>query len=206
MNLNIVFDIIQAISVITASIVAVYGISSWRRETKWKRKYELAEEVLSCFYDISDRFDIIRNPVAHLGEGQTRIRNNDETPDDSQILDNAYVIVERYEREKDAFIKIRSLKFRFTVLFGNKAGEPFDEIFQLRNKLFLASYRLGTKFWREQGRRHFSDQQFEKHLQGMKKQEAILWADYDEKDEFKESINNIINNIESICRNIIEKK
>lgn len=46
---NLFFDVIKSLSIIIASIVAIYGINSWRREAKWKRKYELAEEVLSLF-------------------------------------------------------------------------------------------------------------------------------------------------------------
>lgn len=206
MDLNSILNIIQALSVTTASIVAVYGISSWRRETKWKRKYELAEEVLSCFYDISERFDIIRNPAGFVGEGQTRKRSEYETPSESKILDNAYVVIERYEREKAPFIKLKSLKYRFMVLYGKEAGEPFNEIVRLTNKLFFASHRLGRRYWKDQGKKQLTQQQFERHLLEMEEQEAIFWADYGDKDEFKLEVNQTIAKIENICKRIIEKK
>ena len=79
MDLKSFLSVIQVLSVTIASMTAVYGISSWRRETKWKRKYELAEEVLSCFYEVSDSFDAIRNPAGYIGEGKTRKRNENET-------------------------------------------------------------------------------------------------------------------------------
>jgi hypothetical protein len=206
MELNNFLDISQALCVMIASAVAIYGISSWRREAKWKRKYELAEEVLSCFYDISERFDIIRNPVGHVGEGKTRKRNTNELPEESEILDSAYVAIERYENEKAPFIRLRPLKYRFMVLYGKEAGEPFDEIVLLTNKLFIACQSLGHKYWKDQGRRNFTEEQFQEHLRNMNKQESILWSNYGEIDDFKERVNNAITKIEVLCKNIIEKR
>jgi len=206
MELKNYLDIIQALTVTTASIVAVYGISSWRRETKWKRKYELAEEVLSCFYDVSERFDIIRNPAGYVGEGKTSKKNNNESQEESEILDNAYVVIERFEKEKAPFIKLKSLKYRFMVLYGRESGEPFDEIVRLTNKLFLASHRLGHRYWKDQGRRSFTEEQFQKHLEKMHEQEAIFWSDFGEEDAFKNEVNKTVSRMEKICEKIIRKR
>lgn len=72
--------------------------------------------------------------------------------------------------------------------------------------LFLASHMLGRRYWKDQGRKQFTEQQFENHLKEMKKQEAIFWAVFGEKDEFKESVNQAVTKIENICKKIIEKK
>lgn len=205
MELRTYLDIIQGLSVTLASIVAVYGISSWRRETMWKRKYELAEEVLSCFYEVSESFHIIRNPAGYVGEGKTRKRNENETDEESKILDNAYVVIERFEKEKAPFIKLKSMKYRFMVLYGKEAGEPFDEIVRLTNKLLLASNLLGHRYWKDQGRRKFTDEQFEKHLKEMNEYESIFWASFNQEDKFKEDVNKTISKIETICKRIIEK-
>jgi len=206
MELKSYLDIIQGLSVTTVSIVAVYGISSWRRETKWKRKYELAEEVLSCFYEISDSFDKIRNPAGYIGEGETRKRNESETTVESKILDNAYVVIERFEKEKVSFIKLKSMKYRFMALYGKNTGESFDEIVKLTNRLFVASNRLGNRYWKDQGKQYLTDEQFEKHIAKMHEYEAIFWADFGEKDEFKNDVNKVILKIENICQKIIEKR
>jgi len=206
MGLKIYLDLIQGLSVIIASIVAVCGISSWRRETKWKRKYELAEEVLSNFYEVSESFEVIRHPAGYVGEGKTRVKNKSETLEESEILDQAYVVFERYEKEKEPFVKLMSLKYRFMVLFGKEAVEPFNEIFKLRNTLFIAANRLGRRYWKDQGRRQFEEKQFEKHLKEMEKQEAIFWSDLSDEDEFKKQVDLTIYKIENICQNIIEKR
>jgi len=207
MELKLFFDIIQALSVIIASIIAYYGISSWRKETMWKRKYELAEEVLSCFYEVSENFDTIRNPAGYVGEGKTRKRNENESPEESKILDSAYVVIERFEKVKAPFIKLKSLKYRFMVLFGKESEKPFNKIIKLTNKLFLASHRLGYKYWKDQVRQKFTDEKFDYHLKKMHEQEAIFWADFGEKEDvFKNDVDEVISEIENICQKIIEKK
>jgi len=134
-KMNTVINFIQSISIIIASAVAIWGINSWRREAKWKRKYELAEEVLSLFYECKEKFQIIRSPFSNTSEGKTRKRSEDESQDDTARLDSAYVFFERYEKEKEPFTKLLSLKFRFMTIFGKESGEPFDEIKKIRNCL-----------------------------------------------------------------------
>src|SRR6478752_4989395 len=166
MNYDLLFSIIQSVAVVIASATAIFGITSWRREAKWKRKYELAEEVLSIFYECSEKIMMIRSVFGHSLEGKTRKKNENESPEESQILDNAYVFIERYEREKESFIKLFTLKFRFMAIFGKESGESFDEIRKIINTIILAANRLGTQYWKNQGRKSFRGTEFEKHLEG----------------------------------------
>lgn len=204
MDLKTILEVIQGGSIILASITAIYGISSWRREAKWKRKYEIAEEVLTTFYEISDKFERIRSPVSYVGEGETRKRSEQETKEESEILDKAYIVFERFEKEKDSFIKLRTIKYRFMVLYGKKSVEPFMEIERLTSKLLFASKQLGQRYWKEQGRKEFTEKQLEKHLAKMEELENIFWSD-NENDPFKNEINVTITKIEKICGDILGK-
>ena len=60
-------DIVESIAVILASLFAIHGINSWRREMKEKRKYEVAEEVLALFYEARDKISLIRMPAIMRG-------------------------------------------------------------------------------------------------------------------------------------------
>lgn len=204
MDLNLIFNLIQSACVIIASLTAVYGITSWRREAKWKRKYELAEEVLSLFYECKEKIDIIRSPFGYTGEGKTRKRSENEKPDESEIMDMAYVFIERYEKEKGPFIRLFSLKFRFIAVFGKKAEEPFNEMSKIIREIMLAANRLGDRYWKDQGRRKFTEQQFQQHLDEMEKYEAIVWAGF-ENDELDKKVNKCIEKIEAYYLSIIKK-
>ena len=202
----LISSVVQDLSIIIASFVAINGIRSWQRETKWKRKYELAEEVRSLFYDVQERLYIIRHPMSYEGEGRSRKRSLEENKEVSEILDQAYVIHERFEKEKDPFVRLKVLKYRFMVVFGKKAGEPFDELVRLMNDIFFATNRLGKRYWKDQGRKKFSDAEFEKHLKEMHEFEATIWANHTGEDKIKERMEEIILKVEGICSEVIKVK
>lgn len=204
MKIDFIFNVIQNISIIIASFTAIYGINSWRREARWKRKYELAEEVLFLFYECKEKISIIRNPVSYVGEGKTRKRAENETAEETEILDMAYVFLERYVRERESFTKLNSLKFRCVLVFDKNIIESFDEITNIINEIILAANRLGNRYWKDQGSKNFEKHQFEKHLVEMHKHESIVWATYDNEDEVQERINKSIEKIEAYCLSIIK--
>ena len=204
---NLVFDILKSISIIIASGVAIYGINSWRRETKWKRKYELAEETLSLFYEVQDALSIIRSPFGNVNEGKTRKRGENEREEDSEILEQAYTVIERFEKNKEPFFKLRAIKYRFITLFGKESEQHFNDVIKLTNKIMTVSGFLGRRYWKDQGRKKFTDAQFDQHLKKMHEYEGIIWEDYDENgDEIKKEFQRIITEIEKICNSVLKKK
>ena len=90
------------------------------------------------------------------------------------------------------------------VLYGKESVEPFMEIEKLTSKLLFASKQLGQRYWKEQGRKEFTEKQLEKHLAKMEELENIFWSD-DEMDPFKNEINATITKIEEICGDILGK-
>jgi hypothetical protein len=205
MKWSIISSVIQSLSIIVASFTAMYGITSWRREAKWKRKYELAEEILSLFYECKDNFKVIRSPAGNSSEGQTRKRGENETSEETARLDNAYVFIERYQAVKAPFIKLATLRFRFMAIFGKQSGEPFLEISKILNTIFLAARRLGMQYWRDQGHNQFNDSEFQKHIRKMHENEKIVWMDFEETDEISKRINNCISEIEKQCSSVMNK-
>jgi hypothetical protein len=208
MDLNTIIEILKSVSIIIASFVAIYGINSWRREAKWKRKYKIAEEVLSLFYEIEEAISIIRSPFGYTDEGKTRKRGKNENPDNTELLDRAYTVIERFEKNGKPFHKLRALKFRFISLFGKDSAKPFNDVIKLTNRIIGASNRLGQWYWPRQGREKFSDSEFHKHLKEMHEYEAIIWEDFtsDGKDDIKEKMKSIIEDAESICNKVLRKK
>ena len=98
MTLAEIAQIAQSVSVILAALFAIYGFDAWRREHIGKRRIELAEDVLSLFYQASDAIDQMRNPFGFDGEGSSRKPLEKEYPKHKQALDAAYVLIERYGR------------------------------------------------------------------------------------------------------------
>ena len=121
----VVLEIIQSLAIIAASIVAFFGINSWRKEMKEKKEYTLAEEVLALFYEAQDKINAIRNPFSLEGEGRSRKADPSETPKQKEILDQAYVFIERYNNNSEVLNKLRTIRYRFMVLFGKNQAKLY---------------------------------------------------------------------------------
>ena len=72
----------EAGAVISACWAIVSGIGAWKREFIGKRKIELAEAVLSKFFEVKDAVAFIRNPFSTSEEGKSRQRSVGESAAD----------------------------------------------------------------------------------------------------------------------------
>lgn len=100
---------------------------------------ELAEEVLSLFYQARDVIREIRSPFGYGGEGSTRKSSPTESPEEKAALDNAYVAIERYSKHKELFSKIYAVRYRFMAQFGTDKVKPFDDLNRVINQIIMAS-------------------------------------------------------------------
>lgn len=191
---------ITSISVAVAALAFLVGVNAWRREFVGKRRIDLIENVLALFYEAQDAIREIRSPFGLSGEGATRKRSDYEREEESQVLDQAYVVFERYQKRKKLFAELRSIKYRVMATFGSDAGESFDELNAILTEIFSAAHILGTHYWKRQGRICLSDDEFQKHLDGMSKFEAIFWFQGEGNDEIAPRVQRAVEKIETIAR------
>ncbi|MBV6642389.1 MAG: hypothetical protein KI791_16845 [Cyclobacteriaceae bacterium] len=199
--IQLIFDGLRTIAIGSAAIVGILGINSWRRETRWKRKYQLAEEVLALAYEAKEQIAWIRNGFSYGSEGTTRQKRDKESEEESQIRDSVYVTVERAESVKETFNKLQSLKFRFVAVFDQPDSRLIDEFLKVRNKLIFSSYRLADARVRNRRKSILSEQE-QKHIDRL---EAIIWSDLEEPDEISKQIDNALEELENICKSVIRK-
>jgi hypothetical protein len=195
-------EILENIGLIVASVTAIYGINTWRRELRGRKQYEIAEEALSLFYNCRDRIREIRNPFAGNEEGSTRKTGTNESPEETKFLNNAYVVYERYFKHQELFARLSTIRYRFAALFGREKLKPFEDFIRALNEVFHAAQTLPS-YWMRQGRVKMSDKEFERHLKEMGKNESIFWGIGGEKDEFDVKIERIILEVENICAPIL---
>jgi hypothetical protein len=197
---DLIFNILQSVAVIIASFVAIYGINSWRREAKWKRQYELAEEILASMYEAHHAIRIIRSPISFSNEGLSRTKSDNETPQQAEVYNQAYVARERFERNKKPLEKLHSLKYRFIALYGKEYEPHFDKFSQTVNKIFFASDQIARVKLGEYGK----DQKLIVDI--MKESSTDLYGSIKYDDKIEKELSVAIDAIESKCRNIIGKK
>ena len=136
MNLNDIVNLISSTSVILVSIVGVWGIKKWRKEIRFKRKFELAEEILINAYEAVDVIGVIRFPASRTDEGQTRELKDDETPEQTRTLNNLYVIKERFLKNNDSFKKLFSIRYNVKAVMGKEFEENLNVILKMPKKIF----------------------------------------------------------------------
>jgi len=197
-------NVITSISVAIAALSFVSGVSAWKREFIGKRQIELAESVLAMIYEVEDAIREIRNPFSYTDEGKSRKHSDNERAEESQLLDRAYVVFERYQRREKLFAELRSLKYRFMATFGTHAGEPFKEMDKVLNEIFISARMLGTHYWQRQGRVPMSEDEFQKHLDAMHKHEAVFWYMGEDEDTISPRMRNVVQQVENITRNAVK--
>lgn len=199
-------DILQTISVVFACFAIVIGVDAWRREFVGKRRIELAEDILALFYEARDTIRYIRNPMSSSDESSSRQHAPNELPQETQALDRAYVAFARYEQNREVFNRLHSLRYRVMARFSPAASEPFNILNDSIGKIFSAARLLGRVYWRHEDRQFRTEEQMETHQSNMEKYEAVFWEGYGDVDPISPAIDKAIQDIEAICRPVIEQK
>lgn len=199
----------EAITAASAAVTAgsvVWGISAWRREYVGKRRIELAETVLALFYEAEDVIKAIRSPFAYGGEGKSRKRSKNETEEQSEILDNAYVAIERYQSREKLFAELMSLKYRTMVTFSTQSREPFDELNGAIKQILFAARKLGTYYWPRQGKHFRNEQEEEKFLKRLEEFENMFWEPGEEDDKIGPVVHQAVEKIEAITKEALQPR
>ncbi|MFC2067733.1 hypothetical protein ACFLTP_01790 [Chloroflexota bacterium] len=197
-----VTNIIESISIIIAAWAIFIGVNAWRREYVGKRNLELAEEVLSLFYEAKDVLKSIRSPFGFSGEGSTRKAAPNESPEEKKIYDKAFVTFERYNRRSDLFSKLYSMRYRYMARFGRDSIKPFDDLQDFVNEIQSAADML-TYYWTERASRNTA--QSETELGEIRKYESIIWWKAS-KDVMSPKIEKIISDIEVQSHKILNPR
>jgi hypothetical protein len=122
----------------SGAYVAYRGLTRWREETIGKRRVELAEEVLADFYQARDIIKAARSPFSYIHEGQTRERGNNETEEDTRLLNTYFAVNERLRGKADFFAETWARRYRFTAIFGAEAARAYDDLFEIRNEIIVS--------------------------------------------------------------------
>lgn len=191
-------SLLQSVSIIIASGMAIYGINAWRREYVGKKRVDLAEDVLAKFYEARDAARMIRSPFGYSDEGESREPRQHETNDEADARKQAHVFRERYQVHQELFSRLYSLRYRFMALFGRESGKPFTDLWKLINEIFIAAdeYASMQIRWRK-GLLREEDEQRSREL-GL-----TFWEIGGKQDQLSRQLDAVIAEIESICRPII---
>ena len=203
-DINVILEFVANITVFAAAIVAIIGFNSWRKQLRAKREYEIAEEVMASFYEVKDIISYIRTPLAWGGEGESRRVIPGETPEQTRVLNLAYVTFERYQHNIKLFSRISSYQYRFMFHFGSDSKAPFMELRKVLSELQNAARLLGT-FWARREEIVQKSGKEAKLSDDINKYESVIWEGKDSEDPISIKVDKIVSNIEIILTEYIQK-
>jgi hypothetical protein len=162
-----------------------------RAMADWKRRTELAEQVLADFYKAHNLFLSARSPLALTGEGASRKRDEHETESEARHRDAIYAPFERLQKDIDFFSDLHARRYRFKALFGPAAAEPFLAFVSSYNEIAIATRAL----LRSPGPQ---DEALRNKFES-----AIGWTVL-EKDHVRQKLDKAVSDMEAICRPVLE--
>jgi hypothetical protein len=122
----------------SGAYIGYRGLTKWHDETVGKRRIELAEEVLADFYQARDIIKAARSPFGYSHEGLSRQKGENETEEDTRILNSYFAATERLASKADFFAETWARRYRFTAVFGSAAAGAYDDLFEVRNEIIVS--------------------------------------------------------------------
>ena len=166
------------------------------RSADRKRKQELAETVLSGFYQVEAIMRSVRSPMSYAHEAENRPRIGVETEATARLRDNYFVILARYDKNHQAVSDLLALRYRMTAWFGNDAGIPFQRLNEAINKVITAAQMLGQWSADAEGFRA-------NNLALWQRMESDIWWGAEDPDQVAVMITESVTGMEAICRPIL---
>jgi hypothetical protein len=179
----------------TGAFIAYRGLTKWHTEMVGKRRVELAEEVLADFYQARDIIGAARSPFGYSHEGLSRQKSENETPEDTRILNSYFAASERLASKADFFAETWARRYRFSAIFGSEAARAYDDLFEVRNEIIVSVGSLISA----QGQR----------LNGTDSASKVRWENTiwsgSEDDPISARLARVIAAIEAVCRLTIQR-
>lgn len=162
-----------------------------------KKRQELAEEVLSGFYQASEIVRAIRSPLGYEDEAKDRPKSIGETDDVARQRDTYYAIIVRFDARRQDLANLVARRYRMIAWFGTPAEQPFQQLQEALNAIVVAAQLL-IKWSGGQTSAANSNSDL------LHKLERDIWWSGDETDPITSKIEAATREMESICRPILE--
>lgn len=210
MNTQSILDFVESLGIIVASVTATLGLYAWQKEAKWKRRNEVAEEILYNLYDVRDRLRAIRHPFAHPSEGETRPVTRLESVDEKTIRNYAYTTVERYNNNREPFLNLEKLKHRYAIYFGHENASAITNIISLKNEIISASYKYAQRSIERDKliKQNLGESYIQNQINALDTQieicASIIWENYEDNDAISSAIDKTIANLETVLNKYVK--
>lgn len=161
-----------------------------------KRKQDLAEAVLTGFYQVEAIMRSVRSPMSYAHEAENRPKIGLETDATARLRDTYFVILARYDKNRQEVSHLLALRYRMSAWFGVQADAPFQRLQEGINKVITAAQLLGQWSADADGFRA-------NNLALWQQMEADIWWGTEDPDRVAAMVAEAVSAMETICRPIL---
>ncbi|MBI2063871.1 MAG: hypothetical protein HYT65_02670 [Candidatus Yanofskybacteria bacterium] len=178
--IQVLKDLVTMIAAITASVVAVLGLSAWKKQLKGKTYYELARRYLGAVYKARDAIRYVRAPFIASGEIITALKESgyDESDYADRKKSDQAVYSRRWKKLTETLSVLELEQIDAEVSWGKEVATIAEDFNKCWRKLYS---RLN---W------------FLRGGEGMKPEDIDIIYDMGEDDEFNKEIKKAVEQIE----------
>ncbi|WP_285908111.1 hypothetical protein, partial [Pseudodesulfovibrio pelocollis] len=199
MNFADFFSIIRDLALTVGAIAALYGINVWKKEARWRKHSETAEQALLTVYEFENAIREIRSPFVWKSETEGIDKNINESEKDRTIKERMHVIATRHQRHQSTFNNLRTVRQKCKVVFCNQYDKVFEDCFSILREIGISTNLLQNHYWVID----YNDQhplEKEERLQ----HERIIWAYGEKHDPLAPRISKAVEEAEQSFRDFIE--
>lgn len=202
-NLDSISAILKNISIIITTIIAVIGYTKWKKETRWKKKFEIGAEAMTTLFQVRDAIEEIRTPFYLKGEGSSRLVNEKETPLKTRRKNLEFVGYERYKRNEFVFLSLQEKKYQFASIYGAEYLKEFEKVDKIVRELLTAFMVVHSEDFDSD--KYYHDEDYKKELIKLRADSRSTLLPT-EGDEIKVKIQEVIDSIDTATEKVLLNK
>jgi hypothetical protein len=124
---TLIKDCITILSTATIAIIAIIGLTTWKKQLKGKTEYELARRLLRAVYEVRDAIGAVRNPFASAAEISISLQeaNIEIEPRDPEFnaKSQSALYQRRWKKVQEALGELDLEEFEAEVIWGHGIKE-----------------------------------------------------------------------------------
>lgn len=127
MAFSIAADIVVSLSAIVVATAAYLGVNTWRKEVRGKATFDLARKIITQCHRLRAELTRATFLVTWHGEASGRPRRQDESAEQSEVLDEWYSRDRRVQRVAEQLPLLEELSWEAEALLDKNAHEAVSE-------------------------------------------------------------------------------
>jgi len=130
---SVLSNVCVGISALAVTIISFVGLQQWRRELTGKTKFDVAHRMAVLANRYRDEYKKARNPFTFPGESSKREKGENETHNETDILDEYFARQGRLTPLQDILRQLYEISWEAEILLDkniNRAIVPLEDSFK----------------------------------------------------------------------------